>query len=356
MSRTVELKWNCRDCDQKGILGRNKKCPSCGSPREKGEMKMDGLGSSSYGADGRNKAATVTDSELLKLATARADWFCSHCGSGNIGNGDKCSSCSASRYGTAEEDHPDFKGDHKKAQIEMWACSRCKGLTDTDDTSCSKCGHPRYEPVPPSSPDEESTPRPTKRDKVAETWARVQAEAPPKEEDPWVERAQAEQTSRQRMLIFGGGAAAVLLTLFVAFGIWASQTHETTGTVTGSTWSQSVIVQQWTDITERNWAHQTSEVREVLPVHGSGERAGMEKLASTCRQEHFSDERYVCGSHQECEDVYRTERESYSCSKSESYVCGETCSDNGNGFATCRDKHCTRSVPLEALMVPEPFQ
>jgi hypothetical protein len=80
-------------------------------------------------------------------------------------------------------------------------------------------------------------------------------------------------------------------------------------------------------------------------VQGEGESAGWEKIAATCALEHFSDEQYVCGSHQDCHDVDRTETESYTCMRSESYVCGETCTDNGNGFETCNDQMCDREVP-----------
>jgi hypothetical protein len=68
-------------------------------------------------------------------------------------------------------------------------------------------------------------------------------------------------------------------------------------------------------------------------------------MPGTCSDEHFADEDYICGSHEECEDKYRTESETYSCSRSESYVCGEDCRDNGNGFETCSDRTCTRDVP-----------
>lgn len=34
----VELKWDCKSCNSKSILGRYARCPFCGSPREKGEM------------------------------------------------------------------------------------------------------------------------------------------------------------------------------------------------------------------------------------------------------------------------------------------------------------------------------
>ena len=326
MSRIVELKWDCRDCDQKGILGRNKKCPSCGSPREKGEMKMDGLGADDYDSrTGRNKAATVTDSELLKLATARADWFCSHCGSGNMGNGDKCSGCGGPRYATAEEDHPDFKGDHENV----------KGIDEKLEEEMNRDERPPEVDTEPAPPPREKKPT------VEETWARIQDEA--KNDTDYSKPAAAAGLTMGAGALIGGGV--LLAVAAVAFIVWAMQTHAVMGQVALMSWERTVYVERWTDISTRLWRHKTSERAEIPPRNGSGERAGLALLASSCRSEHFDDERYVSGHHEECEDVYRTERESYSCTKSERYVCGETCRDNGNGFAHCSDKYCTRSVP-----------
>ena len=107
MSRTIELKWNCTSCNSTGIMGRYKRCPNCGSPREKGEMDMSGLHTDNDG-DGYNDAVSVTDDDLLNLANQGEDWFCSHCGSGNQDHHDSCNSCGAPRYGTKEEWHPMF--------------------------------------------------------------------------------------------------------------------------------------------------------------------------------------------------------------------------------------------------------
>jgi hypothetical protein len=315
MGRVVELKWNCGECSTKDIRGSLKQCPACGSPREKGEMKMEGLAATDYDAQGRNKAATVTDPELLKLATAGADWFCSHCTSGNKGDGEKCSTCGAPRYGQADEDHPDFQGDHKKVTIgdDPW--------------------EEGYDPQPDIPPEAKYT---AKKPEPPRWQNTIQEEE--------YDHQAAHDAGRQRMAFLGGGAALVLLAGCIAFAIWAFQTHEVEGTVSQMTWQQSTIREHWTDLTVRKWRDETHEVREVPPTGGQGERAGM-MLAGGCREEHHHDEKYVCGQDKKCKDVYRTEQESYSCTKSESYVCGETCSNNGNGFATCSDKYCTRQVP-----------
>ena len=95
MSEIIELRWNCSSCASKNILGREKECPSCGSPREKGEMVMTA----------EEDAPAVTDAALLELANAGADWFCAHCAAGNRGDRAHCMKCGASRHTVSRAPH-----------------------------------------------------------------------------------------------------------------------------------------------------------------------------------------------------------------------------------------------------------
>lgn len=302
-----EKVWKCSDCGTDSILGRHKDCPSCGSPREKGEMRsLTGLGASA--------APTVTDPELLKLAHAGSDWFCSHCTAGNIGNGDQCAKCGAPRYATAQEDHPDFAGAHKQAPGGGADAKLAREMNRDPraETSSSEppASPPRRPPTPPRPPVDDAPPI-----------------EPPRR--PW-----------------GVVAGAVLLVgLLIGFLVWAFQTHEVEGSVTSMTWTRTIHVESWTNTTVREWKKDTQERAEVQPVNGGGERAGLRLNPSTCRDEHYKTIQVECGSHEECKKIYRTERESYSCTKSESYDCGETCRDLGNGFEDCNPKRCTRDVP-----------
>jgi hypothetical protein len=317
MPRIIELKWTCGECGTKGILGRHKRCPSCGSPRERGEMQMDGLASS---AGGYNPASTVTDSKLLDLATAGADWFCTHCGSGNRGASDKCvgdgrrAGCGAPRYGKAAEDHPDFGGDHRKVVI-------------GDDPWEDGYEAPEWRPEVPAARPPPSARRPPQRRPAPRRTSYVD-----RSDDTALDWMAQRRKQRERQVLFGAGAVAVLVALAVVFLIWAFQTHEAEGTVSGMTWQQSTIVQHWTQVKVRRWQDETRQRREIEPRNGSGEQAGMVLLGG-CREEHHHTEQYACG----------TRTESYDCSTTEQYACGETCRDNGNGFATCSTKYCTRT-------------
>lgn len=313
MSRIIELKWKCRECGQ-WILGRHKTCPNDGSPREKAEAtSLDGLDEDDYDSRGYNKAATVTDAKLLDLATAGADWFCSHCGAGNRGDSDDCTQCGAPRYGEAEENHPDFPTDH---------IGSAKSLYPEDEPTET------FEDIP-SYPDESDD------DGFV-----------PVTPDP-------NDTYKQPLIVAGGmslftvGMISFGLILFIGFLIWAFQTHEVVGKVSDSTWQHNVTVWSWEDTTVRKWRHRTTQRREVKPRNGSGERAGMELVFGTCRDEHFDDERYQCGTQQESYDCSYSENYSCTKTKTERYACGETCRDNGNGFATCTTKYCSRQVSYQ---------
>lgn len=94
--RIIEGRWACSQCDTKGILGRHKVCPSCGSPREAGESSFD---FGERAADGSAVAATVTDTGALEQAGAGVDWHCIHCDAGNRGDASHCIRCGATREG-----------------------------------------------------------------------------------------------------------------------------------------------------------------------------------------------------------------------------------------------------------------
>ncbi|MDB4278088.1 hypothetical protein N9917_00500 [Deltaproteobacteria bacterium] len=326
MSRIIELKWKCGECSTDGILGRHKRCTSCGSPREKGEMNMRGLTTDRDG-DGYNDAKTVTESELVSLATAGADWFCTHCDAGNRGDTERCeglrgNGCGAPRYGKAEEDHPDeaLAGGHRDVVI---------GDDPWEDG---------YSPEEFSGGEAwmaaDTAPAPDTRQAVPKPKRHVEPEV-----DYAQQRRQAAE--RQKMMLIGGGIVAV----FMLFGLifWMFTTHEVEGTVSQMTWSQSTIRQHWTQTTTRKWKDETRQRQEVKPTNGSGERAGM-VLDGACKEEHHHDQTYQCGTKQESYECGSNESYSATCSKSESYACGETCRDNGNGFATCSTKYCSRSV------------
>jgi hypothetical protein len=329
MARIIELKWNCADCASKGILGRYKECPNCGSPREKGEMRMDGLSST---AGGYNPAASVTDPELLKKANAGADWFCTHCSSGNQGDGDACGSCGAPRYGEEGENHPDprFSRSHVGRAKKTFA-------EEVAEEAVQQAA--QKEAQQQAQKDAES--RKASRERRAERdRLRAAARRRSDEEQDLQDDLRRLSQKRHTTFLFGSIAAGVVALLGIF--IWGMSTHLVKGSVTEMTWEHNTHRQTWTQVTDSDWKHLITERSERPPTGGSGERAGAQ--ITSCREKHYEDEKYQCGTREEDYECGSNESYQDTCSRSESYVCGETCSDNGNGFASCSDRMCSRSV------------
>lgn len=245
MARIVELRWNCRECGLEGILGRHKNCPSCGSPRESGEMEMSGLSD-----DGSGKGLkTVTDESVLELANAGEDWFCAHCGSGNRGDRDTCVSC----------------------------------------------GAPRSEA--PAPPKKAAKPPPPKKSKLK---------------------------------LFAAIAAVVCLIAAASVGavMWGSAEYQVQGQVTSVTWNHTVNVEKWTPYVARIWSGDAVP-REEIPPGGEEPAKGGLAFIGGCRSEVHHTVKVACGTYESCRDDCQRVVVGQNCR--------ERCSDNGNGFATCRD-------------------
>lgn len=246
----IELKWNCRSCDTKDILGRHKRCPSCGNPREEAEMQMTGL---EPDADGYNRAPKVTDSERLSEAKAGADWFCSMCAAGNRGDGNQCEACGASRI--AEVYH-------------LPPPTRSAPLPSQQTT---------YQPPPPLKQ------RP--------------APSPPQEEP-----------TKTKSL--SNGCFAAIILSFLAFLAVFLSTHIVPGTVKDKTWEHRIKVESWQQTTVRAWEYNTRERAEVPPVKGQGGTPGIKLIGGSCEREYFGQgPSYTCGSREEKYDCSTTTRE-----------------------------------------------
>jgi len=91
--RHIEMTWQCSTC-QKQNLGRHKVCQGCGNP-------MDGSEKYEMPANPET-AASVTDADLLAMATAGPNWRCAYCGSDQRRSDNSCGQCGAA-IGTGTE-------------------------------------------------------------------------------------------------------------------------------------------------------------------------------------------------------------------------------------------------------------
>jgi hypothetical protein len=84
--RQIEMTWRCSSCQAQN-LGRHLACQACGSPKDDSEayeMPADTA-----------QAATVTDSALLRMAEAGANFRCRYCGSDQRAFEGTCAQCGA---------------------------------------------------------------------------------------------------------------------------------------------------------------------------------------------------------------------------------------------------------------------
>ena len=85
--RHIEMTWRCSSCQHRN-LGRRKRCHQCQHPKdrsEKYEMPADPA-----------QAVSVTDADLLRMATAGPNWRCAYCGSDQRNADKSCAECGAS--------------------------------------------------------------------------------------------------------------------------------------------------------------------------------------------------------------------------------------------------------------------
>ena len=85
-------RWDCTRCGQKEISGRDKRCPSCGDPREQHEL--DAMRPPS---DADFEQAAIVALEELAEAKDGPDWSCGYCGSNNRASHSICQSCGGDR-------------------------------------------------------------------------------------------------------------------------------------------------------------------------------------------------------------------------------------------------------------------
>lgn len=375
---TVWQFWDCIDCGKKGVSCKYQECPECGHRRTFEEFDNRYLPGEENFDDPANKLSLV---EEEKLERAGISWFCTNCQSDNYGDTETCHYCDAKKGATDEDLRKDvsYKGfetymeeDQGKTAdlVENFgpyagmraAVGESFQLEDEDHESQLKRSvqernpfgrnksksRPEWEKhdLPSSVESKEKFFREKNKErkkifKDMNSWGPGSEDAPP-------------ESSDLNPFAFIGVLVSIVIIVITSFYVynWVTSTHPVAGKITGSSWTHTIQVQKWTDVTKNNWRHRISERSERPPSNGRGEVAGVQ--VTSCRQRHYDDERYQCGT----EEVPCTHRvaktETYSCSKTETYNCGTyqcncTYRDNGNGSATrsCSTctRTCTRSVP-----------
>lgn len=190
-------------------------------------------------------------------------------------------------------------------------CAYCGAGNRASATACARCGgtelvdeRPKN---PPGAPDDDPLPLTPSRPR---------------------------RKKGRRFLLFAVAAAVV----FGGYRYWATRTHDLAGTVSAMSWRHDTVRQRWVQVTRSDWRDSLHPAPAKMPVDGKGERPGVEILPSTCQEKFHHTEQYACGTENVCSE------ESYQVQTGE--TCSESCTDNGNGFATCTE-YCSPTYSTE---------
>lgn len=82
----LEGKWNCAQCNTKGISGLLTSCPNCNDPHNE---HLDPSEAWFLPSDARE----ITDPTELRYADSGPKWNCGHCGQPNLGTATHCREC-----------------------------------------------------------------------------------------------------------------------------------------------------------------------------------------------------------------------------------------------------------------------
>ena len=282
-TRTFWTYWDCTSCDTKHIRGDNKRCPDCGNPRETEELAAESLGRDIDPVSGKVLANdNIVDVAELAEALSGADWHCSNCGSGNRNLDANCISCSNPRY---EVENPEY--------------------------------------VPQQEPDYGSEPVQSQEPAWQRTWRDI-----PKDPEPNFSYSAPPPDKTNQYLMIAGGVLAAFL--FIWGIVWCMTTHDVKGTVTTMTWQHIVYRDTFSKVKDSDWEDRITLSAPVMPVNGSGERAGATNVRN-CTQQHYDDRTYVCGSERKCDNKTRQ------VASGSHEVCSTSSNRNGSATETCHD-------------------
>lgn len=244
--------------------------------------------------------------------TVENRWICDSCNSMNLGRHAVCQTCGHVKSIDAKEV---LSGPTDSVVVDPellkvakggadWVCLYCKGKVRNAEGKCQNCAAPKMDrtqkqfplPPPPRRGDDlrRQLPKKTYRPPTLSTTSVI----PPRIK-PW-----------------GWTTLIVGLVVSLAIGLtaaWLFGTTERKATVEFTGWKY------------------TAKLRQRTLMHSEGWGSQPDAFNVTCHSKYYGDENcnpYNCNAHQvsyECSCV------SYECN------CSQSCTDNGNGFSTCRN-------------------
>lgn len=280
MDETLVGQWDCHTCGRKGIWGYIYNCPGCGKPRSRNvEFYL-------------SEDAPVATAEQAALMGHDPNWYCLACDSGNLDSNTVCWNCRTEK-GKASPHHTEtYVGDGPQSENEVATA-------------------PRVQQDQPSY--------------LSEAFTRAESYHVFYDgEDTNKTESRAQQFSPLMKVI--GGVSLFLLALFVIHIL--TSVHDSTASVVGFEWSQTVQVEEYKTVQDTGWS-----------IPSGGREVRHEQKESGKKKVH---------------DGWKTVKTPYDCStsKSETYACTKPQSytypctkNNGNGSFTRTTCTGTKNVP-----------
>lgn len=274
---TIEAQWTCNSCGRAGIPGRQKRCPSCGNPKDRSETYEAPTGEVKYLTPDELKAMGVDPTLHL------SDEECDYCGAKLQPGTQKCPNCGAAL------------GDVGYTTRHCPACGR-----ESNEEKCPNCGSPTEEKL---TAHREATPPPP-----------PQPAQPARE--PWY---------KNRKLLIPAIIAAVFLCLCACISTIMLWPRNEVASVSALAWERQIAIEEHQYNQHEGWDLPVGadlDGREERIHHydqvqiGTEEECGYEQQCESVSVYDHTDR--VCYDDGTCdeEDVYRTEQDCH-----DEYVC-----------------------------------
>ena len=305
---TLEGKWDCKQCRTIGIAGLTTRCPNCGDARNE---HLDPEEAPYLPADAR----VITSESELAVAASGPGWSCGKCGNYNQGDSEKCSNCSDPRN---HDDRVNAVYTYVEGIDAAGQTISAPGQIETDwvDTTLQSADKlQQLEDGPVVSPARTFALSALPRIGALAVRDKLRASS---------------QVSKSRIGIGVTPLLGVVAAVVMIIGGYAGYANfikasEVVLTVDALEWERQVEIEEFRTLTQEDWTY-----------------PGDARVQRSFQAVHHYD-RVLDHYEDRTRQVPETKQTG---TRPESYACGSTTVNNGNGTFSSRTTYCTRSVPV----------
>jgi len=239
-------------------------------------------------------------------------WRCSSCSQQNLGRHQACQACGDPKDKSEKYEMPGATASAPSvtdpALLRLatagpnWRCAFCGSDQRRLDDTCGKCGASIHDataphPAAPHDATVEPTARRPRQFRWGQLWREVRA---------------------HKLAVGIVGGVVALIALLVIRDAWVNRARDYPATVDAVQWQQTITVERYQIWQRESWRDDAPS--DGFEVRSLGQRVHhYDDVLDGYDTQHYT-ARVACG--QDCDDVPES--------------CSESCSDNGNGFASCR--------------------